>query len=157
MTAKKPTLKAVKPVPEGYHAVTPYLAVHGAAKLLEFLKRAFDATEIERMNGPDGAIQHAEVRIADSVVMMGEARAPRKPMPAMLYLYVKDADAMYKRALEAGATSVMEVTNQFYGDRSGAVQDPAGNEWWIATHVEDVSREEMARRAREALAKQKQE
>ncbi len=146
---------AVKPIPEKYHTVTPYLTVHGVAKLLEFVKRAFDATELERVSGPGGAINHAEVRIGDSVVMMGEAREPRKPKPTLLYLYVQDVDATYNRALEAGAACVVEVTNQFYGDRSGAVQDPCGNEWWIATHVEDVSKEEMARRAKEAYSKQK--
>lgn len=140
---------AVKPIPEGYHTVTPYLVVPGAAKLIEFLRHVFDAQEIERMARPDGTVMHAEVRIGDSVVMMGEASGEKPAMPAMLYLYVKDCDATYKRALQAGAISVMEPADQFYGDRNAAVKDASGNQWWMATHVEDVPPEEMARRARE--------
>jgi uncharacterized glyoxalase superfamily protein PhnB len=139
---------AVKPIPEGYHSVTPYLAVEGAEKLLNFVKQAFDAVEVhECMRRPDGTIQHAEVRIGDSVVMLGEASGRWTPRPSTLYLYVHDTDATYRRALEAGATSLMEPANQFYGDRNAGVQDPSGNYWWIATHVEDVSAEEMKRRA----------
>jgi uncharacterized glyoxalase superfamily protein PhnB len=139
---------AVKPIPEGYHSVTPYLVVPGAAKLLDFLKQAFDAQELYRpMQRPDGTIMHAEVRIGDSVVMMGEPMDQSTPMPAQLYLYVHDADAVYRRALQAGATSLMEPADQFYGDRNAGVQDPVGNRWWIATHKEDVSPEEIVRRA----------
>jgi PhnB protein len=145
---------AVKPIPDGYHTVTPYLVVQGAAALIEFLKRAFEATEIFRMARPDGAIMHAEVKIGASLIMMGEAGGEHRPMPACLYLYVNDADAVYKRALEAGASSQMEPTNQFWGDRQGGVKDPAGNLWWIATHVEDVPPEEVAQRA-EAFMKQR--
>ncbi|MGH2454359.1 MAG: VOC family protein [bacterium] len=136
----------VKPVPEGYHTVTPYLIVRGVPQLLDFLKRAFDAVETERQTR-DGVVTHAEVRIGDSVVMMGEAGDRNPPKPAMLYLYVKDADALYNRALQAGATSARELADEFYGDRVGAVKDSGGNEWWIATHQEDVSPEELARRA----------
>jgi len=143
----------VKPIPEGYHSVTPYLVVKGVAALIDFLKQAFDAREIERMSRPDGTIQHAEVRIGDSVVMMGEATTPWEPMPTMLYLYVSDTDATYQRALKAGATSVQEPADQFYGDRTAAVKDRSGNFWYIATHVEDVSPEEMKKRAA-AQAKQ---
>ena len=107
---------AVKPVPDRYHTVTPYLTVEGVPKLLDFVKRVFDATELERMSRPDGTIGHAEVRIGDSVVMMGEARGESKPMPGTLYAYVSDTDAVYKRALEAGAASLMEPADQFYGD-----------------------------------------
>lgn len=135
----------VSPVPDGYHTVTPYLTVKGVAGLIDFLKQAFDAVETERLPGPDGKVGHAEVRIGDSVVMMGEA--PGEPMPAMLYLYVADADASYKRALEAGATSLMEPADQFYGDRSGGVKDPFGNCWYVATRKENVSPEELRRRA----------
>lgn len=142
---------SVKPIPDGYHAVTPYLVVQGAAKLIDFLKHAFEAQEIERLTRPDGAIGHAEVKIGDSIVMMGEAGGEWTPMPGSLYLYVNDADATYKRALQAGATSTMEPTDQFYGDRSAGVKDPVGNQWWIATHKEDLSREELAKRAQAAM------
>ena len=138
---------AVKPIPDGYHSVTPYLVVQGAATLIEFLKQAFEASETFRMARPDGTIMHAEVKIGDSTVMMGEAGGEHKPMPTCIYLYVNDADAVYKRALQAGATSQMAPANQFYGDRHGGVMDPVGNLWWIATHVEDVPPEEVARRA----------
>ncbi len=136
----------VKPIPDGYHTVTPYLVVPGAATLIDFLKLAFDATETYRHARPDGTVQHAEVRIGDSVVMMGEPEDPSKAMPATLCLYVEDADAAYRRAIEAGAASLREPATQFYGDRTGGVLDPCGNQWWVATHVEDVSPEEIERR-----------
>ena len=142
---------AAKPIPEGYHTITPYLVVPGVAKLIDFLKRAFDAKEVERMARPDGTVMHAEVRIGDSIVMMGEASGEKKAMPAMLYLYVNDTDAAYQRALDAGATSLLAPTDQFYGDRNAGVNDPSGNQWWIATHVEDVPPEKMAKRARERM------
>ena len=138
---------AVKPIPEGYHSVTPYLVVQGVPTLLDFLKHAFDATEIMRMPRPDGAIMHAEVRIGDSIVMMGEATGEFQPMPASIHLYVHDADATYQRALQAGATSTMEPADQFWGDRHAGVMDPVGNRWWIAMHQEDVPPEELERRA----------
>lgn len=140
---------AVKPIPDGYHTLTPYLVVPGVAKLIDFLKQTFDAEEIERHAGPDGGIMHAEVRIGDSVVMMAEPTSQWGPRPATIYAYVKDVDAVYKRALRAGATSLMEPANQFYGDRNGGIQDLSGNQWWIATRVENVSREELAKRAAE--------
>lgn len=145
---------AVKPTPEGYHSVTPYLIVHGVDELLDFLREAFGAEERFRMARPDGSIEHAEVRIGDSVVMMGEASDRWPAMPGSIHLYVDDCDATYERALEAGATSVQEPADQFYGDRSGGVRDPVGNVWWIVTHVEDVSEEEMAKRAEEWAARQ---
>jgi uncharacterized glyoxalase superfamily protein PhnB len=138
---------AVNYIPDGYHTVTPYLTVRNASRLMQFLKDTFDAQEIEAMRGPDGSLRHGAARFGDSTVMMGEAGNGFTPMPAMLYVYVQDADAMYARALAAGGTSVREPTTQFYGDRHGAVTDPCGNQWWIATHVEDVSPEEMRRRA----------
>jgi len=147
---------AAKPIPEGYHSITPYLVVDGASRLIDFLKQAFGAEETFRMPMPDGKIGHAEVKIGDSVVMMGDAGAQMPPMPAMLYLYVNDADTTYKRALQAGATSLNEPMDQFYGDRSGAVKDPVGNHWWIATHKEDVPPEELARRAEAAMQQQHQ-
>jgi PhnB protein len=137
---------AVKPIPEGHHTVTPYLVVRDVAQLIDFMKQAFAAEEILRMAQPDGVIMHAEVRIGDSQVMLGEARGDNEPMPAMLHLYVEDADAVYRRALQAGATSLREPVDEFYGDRIGGVKDRFGNQWWIATHIEDVSPEEMARR-----------
>ena len=137
---------SVKPIPDGYHTVTPYLVVDDVAKVVEFLKRAFDAKEGHRSTRPDGTIAHTEVRIGDSPVMLGAARDQWKSMPCMIYLYVPDTDVAYKRALEAGATSLMEPANQFYGDRNAGVKDPAGNQWWIATHIEDVSPEEMEKR-----------
>ncbi len=138
---------ASKAVPEGFHSVTPNLVVHGADKVLNFLEKAFDAKQIHNMMGPDGTVMHAEVKIGDSVVMMGEAMGNRQPMPTSLYLYVSDADAVYNRALQAGATSTMEIANQFWGDRVGGVKDPAGNHWMIATHKEDVPPDEMRKRA----------
>ena len=142
---------AVKPIPDGYHTVTPYLTVQGVPKLIDFLKQAFEAQELERMTQPDGTIGHAEVRIGDSVVMMGEARDEWKPMPSGIYLYVNDTDAVYKRALQAGATSIMEPADQFYGDRSAGVKDSSGNHWWIATHKEDVPPAELKKRAQAAM------
>lgn len=143
---------AVKPIPDGYHTVTPYLVVAEVAQLIDFLKQAFGAAEIQRTTRPDGSIGHAEVRMGDSRVMMGEAGGEFPPMPGMLHLYVEDADALYQRALQAGATSLREPEDQFYGDRMAGVKDKFGNQWWIATHIEDVSPEEMARR-QEAMKK----
>ena len=137
----------VQPIPEGYHTVTPYLIVSGVPQLIDFVKEAFGAEELVRMAQGDGTIGHAEVKIGTSRVMMGEASGNFKPMPAMLHLYVEDTDAVYQSALQAGATSIMEPADQFYGDRMGAVQDAFGNQWWIATHVEDVPPEEIAKRA----------
>src|SRR5919106_6712693 len=143
-------MTSVKPIPDGYHVVTPYLVVQGAEKLIDFLKRAFDAKEIERMSMPDGSIGHAEVRIDDSIIMMADAREETwKVMPSSLYLYVNDCDAAYKSALEVGAISLMEPKDEFYGDRSCGVKDPIGNHRFIATHKEDLSKDELDRRARE--------
>jgi len=136
----------VKPVPEGYHTVTPYLSVQGVPRLISFLQEAFHAKELERMTAADGRVGHAEVKIGDSIVMMGEPTAEAKPMPSMIYLYLEDTDAAYRRALEAGATSLRTPTDMFYGDRNAAVTDPLGNQWWIATHMEDVPPDEMQRR-----------
>jgi PhnB protein len=142
---------AVRAIPEGYHTVTPYLVVPGVARLLDFLKQAFAATETERMAGPDGAVRHAEVQIGDSRVMMGEAQGAYPPMPAVLQLYVEDVDAAYERAVRAGGTSLEAPADQFYGDRRGGVQDPCGNQWWISTRKEDLSADELARRAKVAM------
>ncbi len=144
-------LKA-RPIPEGYHTVTPAFRVTGAARVIDFMKQAFDATEIDRYTAPDGTVAHAELRIGDSIVMLGEPGERFQPMPASLHVYVPDVDETYRRAIEAGATSLREPADQFYGDRSGGVRDPGGNEWWISTHVEDVSPEEIKRRM-EALGR----
>ena len=142
---------AVKPIPEGLHTVTPYLVVSGVAKLIDFLKQAFDATEMHRSTRPDGTVMHAQVKIGDSPIMMGEVWGEFPAKAGSLYLYVPDTDAVYKRALAAGAVSIMEPMDMFYGDRNGGVRDFAGNEWWIATHIEDVPPAELERRAAEAM------
>lgn len=146
----------VKPIRDGSHTVTPYLVVPGVAKLIDFLKEAFGAKETHRSTRPDGAVMHAEVRIGDSRVMMGEPVGEWKAMPCAIYVYVDDTDAVYKRALQAGATSFMEPADQFYGDRNAGVKDAAGNFWWIATHIEDVSPEELQKRAEAAMRQQGQ-
>lgn len=140
---------AVKPVPDGYRTVTPYLIVDGAEKLLTFVKQAFGAEETLRMPGPDGSIGHAEVRIGDSIVMLADATERSSATSTMLHLYVEDCDAMFQRAIDAGATSARELKDEFYGDRMGGVRDAFGNQWYLATHVEDVSDDEMAKRAQE--------
>lgn len=145
---------AVKPIPGGYHTITPYLVVHGAAKLIGFLEQAFDAKVLSRSVLPDGRIMNAELQIGDSMIMMGETQGEHKPRPCTIYLYVDDTDAVYKRALDAGAKSLMEPADQFYGDRNGGVEDPSGNYWWIGTHVEDVSPEEMEKRMKTHFAEQ---
>jgi PhnB protein len=145
----------VKPVPAGYHAATPYLIVDGAAKALEFYKRAFDATERMRMPGPGGKIGHAEVSIGDSVIMLADehpeigARGPHAygGTPVSLHLYVPDVDATVKKAVAAGAKLVNPVADKFYGDRMGTIEDPFGHRWHVSTHLEDVPPDEMARRA----------
>jgi PhnB protein len=133
-------------IPEGSPVVTPYLAVKGVAALIDFLKAVFDAKEIDRLTLPDGRIMNAAVAIGDSRLMMGDP-GDRPSEPAMLYVYVPDCDAVYAKAIAAGATSLAAPADMFYGDRSGAVQDASGNKWWIATHREDVPLEEIAKRA----------
>ena len=124
---------AVNTVPDGYHSVTPYLLVRGVPAFIDFLTNAFDATETDRST-IDGTVMHAEVQIGDSRVMIGEAT----PMPASIYLYVGDADATYRRALNAGATTLQEPIDTPYGDRRAGVTDLFGNQWWIATRVREV-------------------
>jgi len=137
---------AISYIPEGSPTVTPYLAVKGVAALIDFLKAVFDAQEIDRIALPDGRIMNAAVTIGNSRLMMGDP-GDRPPEPAMLYVYVPDCDAVYAKAMAAGATSLMAPADMFYGDRSGAVQDASGNKWWIATRKEDVSHDEIVRRA----------
>lgn len=135
--------------PAGHHDVTPYFTLHGVPAFIEFLQKAFDAKLVGRLDKDDGTVAHAQLTIGDSMLMMGEAPASRKPVEMWLYVYVRDTDATYRRALEAGATSVMEPADQVYGDRNAGVRDPHGNTWWIATHKEDVPGEELRRRMRE--------
>jgi len=137
---------AVKPIPEGYHTVTPYLTVADAEAQIDFLKRAFGAEEKYRHTDDQGHVSHADVKVGDSRVMIGQARDEWKPRPATFYLYVEDCDAVYKQAMATGAKSLREPRNEAYGDRSGGVEDNQGNQWWIGTHVEDVSPEEIKRR-----------
>ncbi|NTW86065.1 MAG: VOC family protein [Holophagaceae bacterium] len=136
----------VQPVPSGYHTVTPYLVVPNALAFVGFLEKAFDAVEQSRTLRPDGTIAHAEVQIGDSRVRLAQAKEPWTPMPTGLYLYVPDTDATYEAALAAGGLSLLEPGDQFYGDRTAGVQDPWGNNWWIATHLEDVDAAELQRR-----------
>jgi len=148
-----------KPIPEGYHSVTPYLSVKGASRALDFYKSAFGAVELMRFPGPDGKIGHAEIQIGDSKIMLADEN------PGMgfigpqtlggtsfgLDLYVGDVDAVGAQAVKAGAKIVRAIQNQFYGDRSGTFEDPFGHRWTIATHVEDVPPDEMERRAKAAM------
>jgi PhnB protein len=151
---------AVKPIPEGYHSITPYLAVDGAADAIEYYKKAFGAKERVRMDAPGGKIGHAELEIGDALVMLSDpfpqatTRSPKElgGTSAGVFMYVEDVDAVVKQAVDAGATVTMEVADQFWGDRFGSVQDPFGHLWSIATHVEDVPPEEMAERAEAAMA-----
>jgi PhnB protein len=151
---------APRPVPEGYHTVTPYLAVEDAAAAIDYYKQAFGATERVRMSTRDGRIGHAELEIGDSLVMLSDPfpDATTKPpselggTSASVFLYVEDVDAVVKQAVDAGATVTMEVADQFWGDRFGTVKDPFGHIWSVATHVEDVEPKEMERRAAEAMA-----
>jgi PhnB protein len=140
----------VNPIPDGYHTVSPYIVVPGVAKLIEFAKEAFGAKEVFVSRRPDGSVMHAEVKIGDSIIMMGEAPDGSKKFPAMMHLYMKDVDAVYQRAMQAGGKSLREPVDQPHGDRSGAVEDAFGNQWWISTHVEDVSSEELEKRAKAA-------
>lgn len=137
---------SVKPIPEGYHTVTSYLVADEAARLLSFLEAAFDAKVLFRSLRENGEIGHAEVQIGDSRLMLSGTQPQWPALPCALYLYVEDCDALYAKAIAAGAKSIMEPANMFYGDRHGGVIDPSGNQWWIATHIEDVSHEEIARR-----------
>jgi PhnB protein len=151
---------ATKPIPEGYHTLTPYLAVDNASEAIEFYTRAFGAKERVRMDAPDGKIGHAELQIGDSLLMLSDPFPQSNVRPpkdlggtsANVFMYVEDVDAVVKRAVDAGATVTMEVADQFWGDRFGSISDPFGHSWAIATHVEDLSPEEIAERAKSAMA-----
>jgi PhnB protein len=146
---------ATKPIPDGYHSVTPYLIVKGAASAIDFYKRAFGAVELMRMPGPDGKIGHAELRIGDSTIMLADEHpemghhSPQSLGGAgvTLMVYVERVDDVFRRAVASGAKELQSIKDQFYGDRSGRLQDPFGHTWTVATHVEDVPPEEMRRRA----------
>jgi PhnB protein len=144
-----------KPIPKGYHAVTPYLSVQGAADALAFYKKAFGAKEVMRMPGPGGTIGHAEIQIGDSRIMLADEspemnfRSPRAigGTPVTIHLYVQDVDRVAKKAVAAGAKLLRPVADQFYGDRSGSLEDPFGHVWHVATHVKDIPMKELKKRA----------
>ncbi len=145
----------VNPIPEGYHSVTPYLSIKGAAKAIDYYKQVFGATELFRMAAPDGKIGHAEIKIGNSPIMLAdefpemEFVSPQTlgGSPIGLMIYVDDVDTMFNQAISAGATEVKPLQDQFYGDRSGTLKDPFGHVWTVATHVEDVAPEELQKRA----------
>ena len=149
----------VNPIPDNYHRVTPYLIIDGAADAIAFYKAAFGATELMRMPAPEGRIGHAEVKIGDSIVMLADEtlgmgyKSPRTlgGSPISLLLYVEDVDRAVDRAVAAGAKLTRPVADQFYGDRTGGIEDPFGHQWYVATHVEDVSPEEMRKRSEEKM------
>jgi PhnB protein len=149
------TMMTTKSIPDGYHSVTPYLIVKGAADAIEFYKRTFGAAELMRMPRPDGKIGHAEIKIGDSAVMLADEhlemghRSPQSLGGAgvSLMVYVERVDDVFKRAIASGARELQPIKDQFYGDRSGTLQDPFGHTWTIATHIEDIAPEEMHRRA----------
>jgi len=151
----------VKPIPDGYSTVTPYLIVRGGAAALDFYKRAFGAKELFRMDGPDGKLGHAEIQIGNSRIMLADespqmnARSPKTlgGSPVGIMLYVEDVDSRFSQAVTAGAKVVRPLMDQFYGDRSGTLEDPFGHQWTVATHKEDVPPAELQKRA-EAMMKQ---
>jgi len=151
---------SVKPIPDGHRTVAPYLAIKNAAGALEFYKKAFGAIETYKLTIPDGRVGHAEIRLGDSLIMLSDefpefgGKAPETlgGSPVSVHLYVEDVDAFFKRALAAGARELKPIANQFYGDRSGQLEDPYGHLWWVATHKEDVAPEEMQKRVRALFA-----
>jgi len=155
----------VKPVPKGYRSVTPYLTLHDAARALDFYKRAFGAQEVVRMDGPDGKIAHAEIKIGDSMIMLADempgagSRSPQSlgGTSGGIFLYVENADAVFSQAVSAGAQVEMPLADMFWGDRYGRLKDPFGHSWSVATHKEDVTPAEMSKRMQEAMAKMAQQ
>lgn len=140
---------AVKLLRDGFHTVTPYLFAENANRVIEFTVSAFDAVLVMRKDRPDGGLVHAELRIGNSMVMTGDSSEKFGPMPASIYLYVTDCDAVYRRALEHGSVTVFDIMDLPSGERYGGVKDPCGNIWWITTHIKDVSAEEEEKRWRE--------
>ncbi|EZI23656.1 VOC family protein [Pseudomonas extremaustralis] len=144
---------SVKPIPEGYHSVTPYLGINKAAEAIEFYKKAFGATQVMRLDMPDGRVGHAELRIGDAAIMLGtpcdemSLSNPTERTSVALQLYVTDVDAQFKQAVAAGASAVSEPEDRFYGDRSGSVKDPFGHLWYLATRKEDLTEEQIRQRA----------
>ena len=145
----------VKAIPDGYHSLTPYMGINKAGEAIEFYKKAFGATQVMRLDMPDGRVGHAELRIGDSSLMLGTPcdqmalRNPDEHTSIGLHLYVEDVDAQFQRAVDAGATVVSEPKDQFYGDRSASVKDPFGHLWFLATHKEDLTEEQIRQRAME--------
>jgi len=148
--------KSVRPVPEGLETVTPYLVADNAAKLIEFIKSTFNGEVTFMTNRDDKKIMHATVKIGSSTIMLSDTMEGMQPQTSMLYVYLEDADAVFKKAIQAKATSIREPKTEFYGDRAGAVKDEWGNVWWIATHVEDVDPEELERRSKQFQKEQKE-
>jgi uncharacterized glyoxalase superfamily protein PhnB len=140
-------------MPEGFHTVTPYLMLDNASKEIEFMKKAFGAEELSRLARPDGGVAHAQVKIGDSILMISDTTKEHPAQPCMMYIYVRDVDAAFERAIKAGGTSVQKPMDMFYGDRSGGLKDPSGMHWWLGTHKEDVPKAELEKRAA-AMAKQ---
>jgi len=136
----------IKPIRDGFHAITPYLFAQGASQLIEFVSAAFGGEVTFRTARPDGAIMHAEMRIGDSILMLAEPTGRFGPTPTSIYLYVTDCDAVYQSALDAGGVFVFPIMTLPSGERYGAIKDPCGNIWWVATHVEDVPPDEEERR-----------
>lgn len=137
---------AVKPIPANYPRVSPYLIVKSVEETMDFIQYVFDGKVREKMKSPDGSVNHGEMSIGDSVIMMGKATENHEKQNVMLYIYVEDTDKAFERALEKGGESVMKPADQFYGDRNAGVKDKDGISWWMATHVEDVSPEEVQKR-----------
>lgn len=151
--------RAAKPVPQGYHTVTPQLTLDNASQSIDWYKKALGAEEVSRSLGPDGKIMHAEIRIGDSRIMVNDVMMGKGPKglggsPASFWLFVDNCDALYERAVKAGATVQMPLADQFWGDRAGSVEDPAGYTWWIATRKEDLTEAELHQRAAEFFKQQ---
>jgi uncharacterized glyoxalase superfamily protein PhnB len=152
--------KKVNPIPQGYHTVTPSLMIDGADRAIDFYQKAFGAVEDSRFAGPDGRIMHAQIRIGDSVLMLGDespehgARGPRSygGTPVAFFIYSDNVDAAWKQAVGAGATEYVPLADQFWGDRAGCLEDPFGHRWWLAQHIQDLSPEELRQKAEEAFS-----
>lgn len=151
---------SVKPIPEGYHSITPYLGIQKSAEAIDFYKKAFGATEVMRLAMPDGSIGHAELRIGDCAIMLGTPcdqsplSNPDKSPSVGLHLYVEDVDKSYAQAIKAGGTVVSEVKDQFYGDRSGTLKDPFGHVWFLSTRKENLTQAQIEERAKEMFKQQ---